>query len=417
MLRILDIALEALVDQGAEFMVKYMVRARIEVDGVVDKHDIIGAIFGQTEGLFGSELDLKELQDKGRMGRISVETRQQGSKIVGEILIPSNLDRVETALIAAMLEFVDRVGPFNAKVKIIDIVDVRREKVKRIVERAKEILQSMIKEKEIDIKEVIQDIESSVRVAELTYYGPERLPAGPDVDKSDTIIVVEGRADVINLLRYGYRNVIALEGARGEIPETIVNLSKSKKIVAFLDGDRAGDMILKELMRVAKIDMVARAPLGREVEELTGKEIAKALKNAVPLEAYLQQLPKEAVEKVEEARTAAAVTIPEAESVGEIVIPDSVVKTIDSLRGTLESIVYNKDWSEVIRIPVKDLVDRLIGDDIKEAYAVVMDGVITQRLVDIASAKGVNILIGARIGAISKKPTTVVMLTFDDIKS
>jgi DNA primase len=399
------------------FMVKYMVRARVEVDGIVDKHDIVGAVFGQTEGLFGSELDLRDLQDKGRIGRISVEVRQQGSKTVGEILVPSNLDRVETALIAAMLEFVDKVGPFNAKIKVVDIVDVRREKMKKIVERAKEILQTVIKEKEVDIKEILQEIESSVKTAEIVAYGPEKLPAGPDIDTSDTIIIVEGRADVLNLLRYGYRNVIALEGAKGEIPETIINLSKSKKTIAFLDGDRAGDMILKELMRVAKIDYVARAPPGREVEELTGKEIAKALKNAVPLEAYLQQVPKEAAEKVEEVKPQPATPVPEAEVTSELIIPEPAVKTMESLRGSLESIIYDKNWNEVTRIPVKDLVDKLVSDEIKDAHAILMDGVITQRLVDIASAKGISVLVGSRLGAISKKPTNLVIMTFDDVKS
>lgn len=400
-------------------MVKYVVRVRVEVDGIVDKHDIIGAIFGQTEGLFGSELDLRDLQEKGRIGRISVEVRQQGSKIVGEILLPSNLDRVETALIAAMLELVDKVGPFNARIKVVDVVDVRREKIKKIVERAKEIMQTTIKEKEIDVKEILQEIESSIKVAEIAYYGPERLPSGPEVEKSDTLIVVEGRADVINLLKYGYKNVIALEGAKGEIPETIVKLSNSKKTIAFLDGDRAGDMILKELIRVAKVDMVARAPPGREVEELTGKEIAKALKNAVPLETYLQHLAREVPEKVEEEEVKAvpSVTVPEAEAVSELSIPESLVKTVESLRGTLESVVYDKNWGETLKVPVKDLVDKLISDEIKDARAIVMDGVITQRLVDIASAKGVNVLVGARIGAISKKPTNVVILTFDDVKS
>ncbi|MCS7100004.1 MAG: DNA primase DnaG [Sulfolobales archaeon] len=400
-------------------MVKYVVRARVEVEGIVDKHDIIGAIFGQTEGLFGSELDLRDLQDKGRIGRIAVEVKQQGSRVVGEVLVPSNLDRVETALVASMLEFVDKVGPFNARIKVVDIVDVRREKIRKIVERAKEIMLTMIKEKEVDIKEVLQEIESSVRAAEITYYGPEKLPAGPDVDKSDTIIIVEGRADVLNLLKYGYKNVIALEGAKGEIPETIVKLSNSKKVIAFLDGDRAGDMILKELIRVAKVNMVARAPPGREVEELSGKEIAKALKNAVPLETYLQHISRETAEKVEEeeVKEVSVVTVPEAEVVSEIAIPEPVMKTVESLRGTLESVVYDKNWSEVMRVPVKDLVDKLITDEIKEAYAIVIDGVITQRLLDIASAKGVNVLIGARIGAISKKPANVVIITFDDIKS
>ncbi len=397
-------------------MVKYMVRAKVEVEGQVDKHDIVGAIFGQTEGLFGSEFDLRDLQEKGRIGRISVEVRQQGSKTVGEILVPSNLDRVETALVAAMLEFVDKVGPFNAKIKVFDIVDVRREKLRKVVERAKEILQTMIKEREVDVKEVLQEVEASAKAAELVAYGPERLPAGPEVDKSDTIIIVEGRADVINLLRYGYKNAVALEGARGEIPKTVIELSKSKKTIAFLDGDRAGDMILKELTRVAKIDLVARAPPGREVEELTGKEIAKALKNAIPLEVYIQQL-KEVPEKAEEVVERAPATIPEAEAVSEIQLPEAVLKTIDSLRGTLESVIYDKSWNEVARVPVKDLVDRLIGEDLAEAYAVAMDGVITQRLLDIASAKGIKVIVGARVGAISRKPTDVIMLTYEDLKS
>jgi DNA primase len=313
-------------------MVKYMIRARVEVEGLVDKHDIVGAIFGQTEGLFGSEFDLRDLQEKGRIGRISVEVKQQGSKTFGEILVPSNLDRVETALVAAMLEFVDKVGPFNAKVRVFDIVDVRREKLKKVIDRAKEILQTMIKEKEVDVKEVLQEIETSTKTAELIEYGPERLPAGPEVDKSDTIIIVEGRADVINLLRYGYKNAIALEGARGEIPKTVVELSKTKKTIAFLDGDRAGDMILKELVRVAKVDLVARAPPGREVEELTGKEIAKALKNAVPLEVYMQQL-REVTESVEEVAEKAPTTIPEAEAVSEIQLPEAVLKTIGHPEG------------------------------------------------------------------------------------
>jgi DNA primase len=397
-------------------MVKYMIRARVEVDGLVDKHDIVGAIFGQTEGLLGSEFDLRDLQEKGRIGRISVEVRHQGSKTVGEVLVPSNLDRVETALVAAMLEFVDKVGPFNARVRVFDIVDVRREKLKKVIDRAKEILQTMIKEKEVDVREILQEIEASAKAAELVEYGPERLPAGPEVDKSDTIIIVEGRADVINLLRYGYKNAIALEGARGEIPKTIVELSKTKKTIAFLDGDRAGDMILKELVRVAKVDLVARAPPGREVEELTGKEIAKALKNAVPLEVYMQQL-KEAAERVEEVAEKAPATIPEAEAVSEIQLPEQVLRTIDTLRGTLESVIYDKNWNELGRVPVKDLVDKLLGEDLAEAYAIVMDGVITQRLLDIAAAKGIKVVVGARVGAISRKPADVVMLTYEDLKS
>lgn len=390
---------------------KYLIRARIEVEGSVEKSDIIGAIFGQTEGLFGPDFDLRDLQDKGRIGRIIVDIKRHGNKTVGEVLVPSNLDKAETALVAAMLEFVDKVGPFNAKIKIVDIIDVRYERIRKIKERAKEILQRWLKERTIDVKEIINEIEEAVRVASMIYYGPERLPAGPDVDKSDTIIIVEGRADVLNLLRYGYKNVIAIEGAKGEIPETVVKLSRSKKnVIAFVDGDRAGDMILKELIRVAKIDYVAKAPQGREVEELTGKEIAKALKSAVPVKTYLQQL--EAARA--EAKAAPAPEV-EAAEVGAIQIPQHVVENIKELRGTLEAILYNNEWKSVGKVPVKDIVEYLIRSEGKDIYAIVMDGIITQRVVDAASVRGVKLIIGARTGVISKMPSELTLLTYDDV--
>jgi DNA primase len=407
---------------------KYLIRAKIEVDGTVDKPDIIGAIFGQTEGLFGNEFDLRDLQDKGRIGRIIIDSKQQGGKTVGEIIIPSNLDRVETALVAAMIEFVDKVGPYNARIQTMNIIDARLEKIKKISERAKEILQQWLKEKPIDVKEVLKDIESSIKTAEVVYYGPEKLPAGPDVDKSDTIIVVEGRADVINLLRYGYRNVIALEGAKGKIPETIVNLSKQKTVIAFVDGDHAGDLILRELIRNAEVDYVAKAPPGKEVEELTGKEIAKALKNVIPVQTYLQQIEKkEGVEKVEVVQQPQQTTttqvievqremsIPEVEGVVTYQVPQKVVDEIKRLSGTLEAVLYDSNWNEVGRVPVKDLVDYIMKLDGSNIYAVIMDGIVTQRVVDTAATKGVKIVIGARVGVISKKPADTVILSYEEL--
>ena len=400
---------------------KYLIRARAEIEGIVDKSDIVGAIFGQTEGLFSPDFDLRELQDKGRIGRIVVDIRQQGSKTTAEILVPSNLDKAETALVAAMIEFVDKVGPYSARIKVIDIIDVRYEKIRKIAERAKEILKKWLREKSIDVKEIINEIETSIKAGELIYYGPERLPAGPEVDSSDTVIIVEGRADVINMLKYGYRNVIALEGARGKIPETIVNLSKRKKTIVFLDGDHAGDLILKELLRVAKVDYVARAPPGREVEELTGKEIAKALKNAVPAKIYLQQLTKEVPEaKVEERRAHAEAkrgsTVVSEVSVAETIqVPTNIVENMKSIRGTLEAFIYNDKWELLDKVPVRDLVNYLLTTNKNSIYAIIMDGIITQRVVDAASVKGVKLIIGARVGVISKRPAELTMLTMDDV--
>ncbi|MEM3225584.1 MAG: DNA primase DnaG, partial [Saccharolobus sp.] len=270
---------------------KYNVKLKFEVEGIVEKTDVIGAMFGQTENLFGDEFDLRELQDKGRLGRIIVEIKTKGGKSEGEVIIPSNLDKIETALIAAMVESVDKVGPYNSKFELVEIEDIREEKLKKIIERAKNILSVWSKQRSLDIKEVLNEISSAVKVSEITEYGIEKLPAGPDVEKDPNLIIVEGRADVINLLKYGYKNVIAIEGATSKIPETVINLSKTKKtVIAFLDGDHGGDLILKELLsNNVKIDFVARAPVGREVEELTGKEIAKALSNMVPLTQYLKK--------------------------------------------------------------------------------------------------------------------------------
>jgi len=431
---------------------KYLIKAKVEVNGVVEKHDIIGAIFGQTEGLLGEQFDLRALQDKGRIGRIQVNTRTYNGKTVGEIIIPSNLDRIETALIAAMIESVERVGPYTAKIQVVDIIDVRMEKIKRIVERAKEILRTWSRTKSPDLKEILLEIQQAMKTPEPIKYGPENLPAGPDVDRSDTVILVEGRADVINLLRYGITNTIALGGAR-KVPETIANLAKRKKIIAFLDGDHGGDLILKEILRSIKVDKIARAPPGKEVEELTGREIKEALSKAIPTRKFLEELiaagSKEAqyLLQVQERLSRQAPSVPQAKKqvvktavveekpkekeekkvekekaktevkhVEEVIsIPKQIKSDIKSLLGTLEAILYTKDWKPIKRIPVRELVNVLDEMDEGTVYAIVFDGIVTQRLVEKAGAKKVKLLIGAKIGKISEKPQDIIILTFNDL--
>jgi len=156
---------------------KYIIKLYFETEGIVDKPDVIGAIFGQTENLFGEEFDLRELQDKGRLGRIVVEMETKGGKTKGTIEIPSNLDRIETALIASMVESVEKIGPYPAKFELKEIQDIRAEKLKKIIDRAKEILTNWSKEKTLDIKEVLNEISSAVKTGEITEFGPEKLPA------------------------------------------------------------------------------------------------------------------------------------------------------------------------------------------------------------------------------------------------
>ncbi|WP_126451430.1 DNA primase DnaG [Sulfodiicoccus acidiphilus] len=402
---------------------KYNVVFKFEVDGIVDKPDIIGAIFGQTENLFGEEFDLRELQDKGRLGRITVELRRRDNRTEGEVVIPSNLDRVETALIASMIENVDKAGPYNIKFQLVEIQDIRAEKLKKIIDRAKEILSTWSKEKTLDIREVLNEVTSSVRTGEIIEYGPEKLPAGPNVDKDPNLIIVEGRADVINLLRYGYKNTLGIEGATGRIPESAIRLSKQKKmVIAFLDGDHGGDLILKQLINSdARIDYVARAPQGREVEELTGKEIAKALSNMMPLGQYLKR--QEAKAEVREARTATlAQTVQPQEVVVQeqrpeevITMPNTVLEEVKKLPGTLEGIIFDESWNPVEKVQVRDIIPKLENGGSNNATYIIFDGVITQRLLELASERNIKLLVGARVGGLTKRPKNVKILTFTDM--
>lgn len=424
---------------GTPTTAKYTIYANIEIDGVVDKPDVIGAIFGQTEGLLGEDLDLRELQKSGRIGRIQVDMESKSGKSFGEVVIPSSLDRVETAIIAAAIETIDKVGPCTARVEIKKIEDVREEKRRKIIDRARDILIHWETEGAFEIKELSEEIMKSVRVHAIGKYGPDNLPCGPDVDKSDTVIVTEGRADVVNMLRHGYKNVIGMDDA--SVPDTIKELSKKKTIIAFVDGDRGGELILRELFQVADIDYVARAPPGKEVEDLTGKELAKYLRAKIPAEQYLLMMgekkrdhttevevkPKHS--KVEEQ----AVSLPEPQKpeVAEtpekpepekpaprLEIPESDLEKLRSLvnelQGSLEGVLTDENWEVKQKVAVRELAELLQSSESKP-FAVIFDGVITQRLLDISNSKGVSYLVGARIGNIAKRPQNIKIMVFDDI--
>lgn len=265
---------------------KYMVKAKINADGVVDKPDVVGAVFGQTEGLLGDDLDLRDLQKSGRIGRIEVDIVSKGGKSEGIINVSSSLDQVETVVLAAALESVDRVGPCRAGIKILGIEDVRISKRERIMERAKELLGQLVEQSRGTSADITQNIRSSVQVEEITTYGKERLPAGPNVKDSEAIIIVEGRSDVLNLLKAGIKNAVAVEGTN--IPQSVQELSREKVTTAFVDGDRGGELILRELFQTSEVDFVARAPRAHEVEELSAKQLVKCLRNKVPGDQYME---------------------------------------------------------------------------------------------------------------------------------
>jgi len=371
--------------------VKYAIQSKFEVDGVVEKPDVIGAVFGQTEGLFGPELDLRELQKSGRIGRIEIQLKSKKDKTTGKILIPTSLDRVSTAIIAASIESINRVGPCSAKITLEKIEDVRDERRKTIIERSKEILRDWTVETLPSVDEVFREVSETLRLARVEKYGPEELTAGPDIETAKEIIIVEGRADVINLLKFGIQNVIALEGAK--VPQTIIKICREKEATAFLDGDRGGDLILEELLQVANLKYVARAPSGKEVEELSPTEVKNALQQRIP------------IEKVKETKR---------EKRRKVLVPKEIVASVNGLKGTLEAVLFDEKMHQIEQLPVSELADRL--QKAEGVDTVVFDGVITQRLVDIASEKNIKYLVAARVSDAIKQPLSVNILTFADVE-
>jgi DNA primase len=431
--------------------VKYVIRADIEIVGLVEKPDVVGAIFGQTEGLLGEELDLRELQKNGRIGRIEVNMQARGGKSVGTIEIPSSLDIIETSVIAAALESVDRVGPCEAKITVTRIEDTRNVKRKKIIDRAKDLVKKLLTTEIPERKEITEAVRSEVRTAEISTYGPEKLPSGPNLDSYDSIIIVEGRADVINLLKNDINNVIAVGGATAaQVPRSIIDLCKRKEVTMFVDGDRGGDIIFKEVSAAAEVDFLAKAPPGREVEELSRKEILKALRSRVPVEqieiGHKKEESRESREEREErheareSRSPRGTTfetkkaiLPSAESlsksieqmierretfesvrekgvrekrIGERgsdrgVMPPEIAAILSQIDGTLNARIYDENMTLLKEVPVRDVTKEL---DVPGAYAVILDGIITQRLVDIAESKAIKVIAGIRIGNIFRRP-------------
>ncbi len=479
--------------------VKYLVYASVDIGGLVEKPDVVGAIFGQTEGLLGDDLDLRELQKNGRIGRIEVDLNPRGGRSIGKIKLPSSLDMVETCILASALETVDRVGPCDAKIAVEKIEDTRNIKRKGLVDRAKFLLKNMLTNEIPESREISEQVRSEVKVAEISEYGSEKLPCGPGIERADSVIVVEGRADVLNLLRNDIVNVVAVGGAN--VAQSIAKLCREKEVTVFLDGDRGGDIILNELARISDIDFVARAPPGKEVEELTRKELIKCLRSKVPFEqgagnggdrgereggeryrrgdrderrtgyqrretysqpavftpnqagpgaqgaivsapataprdaAFQQQpvsQPSFAPQNVQpsfaprepaiatpavppSAITAREMAAPEAKAESKPArtapteVPPALIASLNELENTLRARFYSQDMSMTKELSVRDMIKTLESE--AGVHAVVFDGIITQRLADLAEAKGASILVGVKLGNVFRHPAGVLIHT------
>ena len=467
-------------------IVKYMVEASFEISGLAEKPDIIGAVFGQTEGLLGGGLDLRELQKNGKIGRIEIEASNHGNRTVGKLFLPSSLGRVETCILGATIESVDRVGPFETSFKVNKIEDTRSEKRRKIVTRAKDLLKTLLTTEMPDSKEISEMVETEVKSSVVTTYGAEALPAGPGIADNNEVILVEGRADVINLLKNDIDNCIAVGGATGKIPQTIIDLSKSKETTLFLDGDRGGDMILRGLLNVCDIDFVVRAPDGKEVEELTRKDIIKSLRAKVPIDQVIPKInggnrhgddrygrhsrfqdrgpierrpmehrdprdqrqqpnqfahsdaprqqemdssilsPTEISKKLLGRHSQAQQqeqhepihidselgikdlekssgpeglgAIPAMESSAD---PDQrYIDALGELHNTLRGRLYDSGGNVVSETPIRELIQAIQDSD--DVNSIVFDGIITQRLIELAGKKGIKSIYGTRVGQLTR---------------
>jgi len=393
---------------------KYIIHTNIQIEGVVDRPDVIGAVFGQTEGLLGSELELRELQRSGRIGRIEVKLETKSGKTEGSIIIPSSLDKAETVIIAAALETIQRIGPCNAKVKVEKVEDIRISKRNFVIERAKELLRKLTDEILPDSQEITDEVASSVRMMEITEFGKDRLPAGPNIGDSEEVIVVEGRADVLNLLKQGIKNVIGMNGT--SVPQTIIELSKKKILTLFVDGDRGGDLIIKELSEVAEIDYVVKAPDGKEVEEITKKEIHKALRSKVAIEQIRMDLLNKVTDSLRkpiirrEIPKETAPIKPQKSNLAN----DSLKKMLEDLVGTRGAYILDSNTNILGKVPTTELTSTIKGLSTENVYAIVFDGSITKDIVLAAEKSNVKVLV-AMDSRIKSSETPIGIITSTDL--
>ncbi len=357
---------------------------------------------------------MRELQKTGRIGRIEIDLHSKNDRTTGSITIPTSLDRVSTALIAASVESINRVGPCSAKVNLERIEDIREARRKIIIDRAKEILHRWNIESMPSVDEVYKEISDTMKVGKVEKYGPEDLPAGPGLEGSKEIFVVEGRADVINLMRCGIFNTIALEGAK--VPDSIKKITKDRIATALLDGDRGGDLIQKELLQVTNVKYVGRAPRGKEIEECNCKEINDAIEGKISVAELKEGGGKPQQQQVQQAPPTPAPVAPKKIAIPErpkIEVPDNVVQAAKALVGTLEAVLLNDKLELVERLPVSQLAEKL--QQITGVDTVVFDGIITQRIVDIAGDKAIKRIVASRVSEAVKPAPNVELVTFQTI--
>ena len=356
--------------------IKYMIHANFIAEGALEKPDVIGALFGQTEGLLGADLEMRELQKEGKIGRIEVDLERRDKRTIGKINIPTALDQSETTLIAAAVETIERIGPCDSQIEVERIEDVRGSKRDYIIERAKKLMQEI--EGSSDSREISNEIKDSKKIAGISEYGAEKLPCGDLSGKE--VIVVEGRADVLNLMRNGVKNVIAMNGTK--LPDSIKGLSKEKEITLFIDGDRGGKLIAQNVADNAKVAYVAVAPDGKEVEELTGKEILANLRKKVLAEDFFS---KSSFKNKEETKEKFELSEDNKNKLKEISKKN---------QGSGKAILLDDKLEEIKAISTRALNSTLRRSNLKPLI-IIIDGTVTSSIIQIAEEVNCKVLVAS----------------------
>ena len=403
---------------------KYVIRASIRANGVVNKSDVVGAVFGQTEGLLGDELDLRDLQKSGRMGRVEVDVKSDKGKSTGEIVISSSMDQVETSVFAAALETVERVGPCKATVKVTSLEDSRSTKREVIIERARSLLINLIKDSRSAGSTITDTVRQALQTEEIVRF-KGKLPAGPNVESSDAVIVVEGRGDVLNLLKHGIKNSVAVEGTN--VPKEVVSLSKERTVTAFVDGDRGGQMIIQELLQVAEIDFIARAPENTEVEHLTHKQIMKSLRDKVTAELFMEQNKwarpgGESKAKPKKSSASAKAKPAKAKPAKEEAVPVEAataaspifLEQLDQLDGSKNArlLMGEELADEVLIVGLPEVLESHKNNGVD---TLIMDGVITPHLVELAPKAGIKTIVAKGKAVLPREPIGLSLFTREDL--
>jgi DNA primase len=229
------------------------------------------------------------------------------------------------------------------------------------------------------------------------------------------------------LLKHGFKNAIAVNGTSA--PKSIVELCKKKTATLFVDGDRGGDLIIKEITGMAEIDFVTKAPDGKEVEEITKKEIHKALRGTIAVEQAkmeikdtngkpsMQRPQFDNRQKFNNKRNDRNDNKRPLEPSRQIRISPEEKKTfkemLEDLIGTRGAYVLDSKLNILGKVPITEL-QTTIKSLKSGVHAVVFDGTIDRELVKVAERTTVRYIV-AMDSKVKQNETRITVLTDGDL--